>query len=226
MSVFSSMHWFQIRKPHREPPLVASSIPRRSSSCTGCVSAKIQQGFFFGHLRRPRQRTPPLQDSSQSPLRRRAFLFANPSSLDCFPCPLFLSPANFTMAGPFSVSGHVQPRPSPPPLALELPPLFTRVSCPISALCRSGCPAAVRAARMCVAGTSTGWPAPTTLPGPARGPAPRPCWSAGRATLALAGASSLSCARAAATCGDGGHDICTERKVEDEVIMMLPLAVI
>jgi hypothetical protein len=31
---------------------------------------------------------------------------------------------------------------------------------------------------------------------------------------------------AAATCGDGGHDICTERKVEDEVITMLPPTVI
>jgi hypothetical protein len=45
MPVFSSTRWFQIRKPHREPPLVALSISRRSSSCTACVPASFSDQF-------------------------------------------------------------------------------------------------------------------------------------------------------------------------------------
>jgi hypothetical protein len=54
----------------------------------------------------------------------------------------FLSLTNFTMTSPlFSVSGHVRPWPSPPRLGPGAAALFTRVLCPIPALCRSGCPA-------------------------------------------------------------------------------------
>jgi hypothetical protein len=65
----------------------------------------------------------------------------------------------------FSVSGYVRPLPSPPHLGPGAAALFTRVSCPIPALCRSSCPTAIRAARTCVASTSMGWPVPTALPG-------------------------------------------------------------
>jgi hypothetical protein len=32
-------------QPYREPPLVAPSTPRRSSSCTACVPAKVRRAF-------------------------------------------------------------------------------------------------------------------------------------------------------------------------------------
>jgi hypothetical protein len=181
-----------------------------------------------GHLRQTPCKPSPLQGSSRSPLRCHAFLFVNPSSLDCFPCPLFLSLANFTIASPlFSVSGHVRPRPSP---SSSWP--WCRCPSPPAPHAPSSRCVARAALQPCVLHGCAS-PAP-----PRVGPCPPPCLVPRVGLhLALAGRPveppwpwreprPFPVHGAAATYGDGGHDVCTEPKVEDEVITMLPPAVI
>jgi hypothetical protein len=75
MPVFSSTRWFQIRKPHCDPPLVAPSTPRQSSSSTACVPASFRR--WFGELFRPCRTSP--ANSAFTP--RFISIFSTPSCI-------------------------------------------------------------------------------------------------------------------------------------------------